>query len=85
MTDSLRAVTDSARVAQQWGQFKDYKASTAPPRQHDPPGHSAQVAMVVMDMCLTIAPIVLLAAIWSKLNEILVALKPKDGSSERKP
>jgi hypothetical protein len=77
MRDSTRTVTDSARVAQQWGSFKDYKPSTTPPRQHDAPGHSAQVAMVVMDMCLTIAPVVLLAAIWSKLNEILEALKGK--------
>jgi hypothetical protein len=83
MSDSLRTVTDSARVAQQWGSFKDYKASTAPPRPHDPPGHSLQVAGVVLDMCLTIAPVVLLAAIWSKLNEVLLALK--DDAHVRKP
>jgi hypothetical protein len=74
MTDTIRVVTDSARVAQQWGQFKDYKPQTAQ-RPPQPPSHSMQAAMMVTDMLLTVAPIVLLAAIWSKLNEILLALK----------
>ena len=65
--DSGQFNRDSLRATQEW------KATTRPPD----PNHSAQVAITVLDMLITIAPVVLLAAIWSKLNEMLMELRGK--------
>jgi hypothetical protein len=66
MTDSTRTFTDSSR-------WSAYTAQPAPRPQEQ--RHDMQVAITVLDMIITIAPVVLLAAIWSKLDQMLQELR----------
>lgn len=69
MTDTTHTFTDSSR----WSAYREHQAATAPRPQEQ--RHDMQVAITVLDMIITIAPVVLLAAIWSKLNEVLAELR----------
>lgn len=47
--------------------------------QHQPPqpNRSQQTAIMIVDMVITIAPIILLAGIWHKLHEVVAEMRKK--------